>query len=81
MRKIKRKKLQLLSSREVSQNWETSLLSWPSLCRSSAYKESSDTSWNQCNVWSSSRHTAEFDNPYGWSKVSLEHWVPKRYER
>ena len=41
MRKTKRKGIQLLSGRKVSQDWETTLLSWPSLCGSTAYEESS----------------------------------------
>ena len=81
MRKFKGKRLQLLSSREVSQDWEATLLPWPSLCRSATYKESSNTSWNECNVGASSRYPTELNDTYGWSEVSVEHWLPERYER
>ena len=81
MRKIKRKGIQLLPSRKVSQDWETTLLSWPSLFRSATYKKSSNTTWNECNVWTPSRYPTKLSNAYGWSKVSLEHWMPQRHER
>ena len=67
MRKTKRERLQVLPSRKVSQDWETTLLPWPSLFGDASYKESSDTTWSECNVWPSSRYPANINNPYRWS--------------
>ena len=63
----KEKRIHILPSREVFKDWETTLLSWPSLFRNASYKESSNSTWSQCNVWTSSRYPTNINNPYRWS--------------
>ena len=80
MPKSKREKLYILPNWKVSEDWETSLLSWPPLCWDTPYKKSSHKVGSKCNVWSSPRLTTEFSNPSRWSEVSVEYRMPKGYD-
>ena len=54
MCKTKGTLIQVSPSWEVLEDWQTSVLSWASLCCDSTFTESSFEAWDKRNVWTSS---------------------------
>ena len=79
--KLKRKRLQVSSCGQISQDWETTFLPWPSFRGNSSHTKSSNAFRCKCNVRTSPRFTASVSNAHGWGEVSMEYWMPQRHER